>query len=315
MKVKQKTIKKENSFSGIGLHSGKLIKIKFLPAEENTGIVFIRTDFDKPEKIKVVPHNIIDTTMCTCIKNENGFKVSTIEHLMSALAILGIDNIEIEINGEEVPIMDGSAMPFIFILKECGFKNLNANKKFIKIKEQVKIKQDDKFVYLIPCDDNDFFINYEIDFNHPFIKETKQEFSISIFNENVINKILKARTFGFLKDIEYLKSIGLIKGGSTDNAIVLDEFKMINNSPLRYENEFVRHKILDSIGDLYVYGYQLIGKFKAYKSGHELNNLLIKELLSDEKNYEIIEIDEDRIMNFIENNLTELEIENNLQYI
>jgi UDP-3-O-[3-hydroxymyristoyl] N-acetylglucosamine deacetylase len=301
--IKQKTIKKEVEFKGIGLHSGEITTIKLLPSDSNTGIIF-RDSFNKNNYIHCNSNNITETKLNTTLENEK-FKISTIEHLLCAISIRGIDNIIIEINNSEIPIMDGSAMPFIIMLNEAGIQELSSNKQFIKIKKSVVVKDDDKIASLIPS--NSFNINFEIDFDHPFIKNTEQKLSIEFFTEDLVYKISRARTFGFIKDIEFLKSIDLCKGGSIDNAIVLSEYSILNNR-LRYKDEFIRHKILDSIGDLYVDGKQILGNFSAFKSGHELNNLLMRSVINDTSNYELIEFENNQVNHIRNENTGSLEI-------
>lgn len=295
--MKQKTINEIISVSSIGIHSGNKVNMKLYPAYQNTGIVFKRTDINK--SFKMNPFNVKEAVLCTALFDGED-NVKTIEHLLSALAMLGIDNLIIEIDNNEIPIFDGSAMPFIYLIKNAGLKIQSANKKIIKIKKEIEIIQEDKEIKIKPY--NGFKINYEIDFNNPFIKSTNQFLSVD-FKDNIINEISKARTFGFLKDIEYLKKNNLAKGGSLQNAIIVDEFKILNPEGLRYEDEFVRHKILDAIGDFYVAGKQILGEITAYKSGHNLNNLLLREILSKQENYEEIEIiqeenEKDLILNY-----------------
>tara|TARA_B100000700_G_scaffold331687_1_gene467077 strand:- start:19588 stop:20496 length:909 start_codon:yes stop_codon:yes gene_type:complete len=280
--MKQRTLKTNIKTKNIGLHSGKSVSINLLPAPENTGIVFFRTDINKA--IKVNANNINQTMLCTTLFGED-FSIKTIEHLLSALAMCQIDNIIIELDSEEVPIFDGSSMPFIYLIKQAGVESQRALRKFIKIKKELVIEEGDKNIKITPS--NTFNINYKIDFNHPFIKSTNQNLQLDFFNSDIINNISKARTFGFLKDVEYLQKNNLALGGSINNAIVLDDYKMINSEDLRYDDEFVRHKILDLIGDFYVEGLQVIGDVQAYKSGHFLNNQLMKKVLSNKENYSI----------------------------
>lgn len=284
----QKTIAKEVKATGIGLHSGKKVKLKLKPAPENYGIKFVRTDIYPNAIIDVDANNITETTLCTTVSS-NGIKVATIEHLYSALAGLRIDNLIIEIDAPEIPIMDGSASPFVYLILSAGIVQQDAYRKYLLINDDVSVQVEDKWAKLTPY--NGFKVDLKIDFEHPEIIRSGQSLSLDLANENeyVLN-ICKARTFGFINDIEYLQKKDLIQGGSLDNAIVLDEFKMLNKNNLRYENEFVRHKILDAVGDLYISGHQIIGKFTAYKTGHALNNILIRKLLKQKEKWSIIEI-------------------------
>jgi UDP-3-O-[3-hydroxymyristoyl] N-acetylglucosamine deacetylase len=288
----QRTILKKVSFKSVALHSGELVNITFKPSSKNSGIVFKRIDIEGDNEIRVSHSLITDTRMCTCLE-KNNIKVSTIEHLMCALAMLQIDNIIIELNNQEIPIMDGSASPFLYLLNEAGIKNLSAKKRFLKIKKQVKVEKDGKIACLTP--NNSFMINYEIEFEHPFIKNTQQLKRIDFFKDDIIDEISRARTFGFTKDLEFLLENNLGKGGGTNNAIILNERDMINKESLRYKDEFVRHKILDAIGDLYVDGMQIMGTLHAFKAGHEINNILMRELFSDVENYEIITMEEKEV--------------------
>ena len=299
--MKQRTIKKEIVSKNIGLHSGKNVSIKLRPAPDNTGIVFIRSDINKD--ILINANSISQTPLCTTLFGK-GFVIKTIEHLLSALAMCQIDNIIIELDSEEVPIFDGSSMPFIYLIKQAGIESQNSLKKFIKIKKELKIEDEDKFISISPS--NSFNIDYKIDFDHPVIKSTNQKLNLDFFNDNIINDVSKARTFGFLKDVEYLQKNNLALGGSVSNAVVLDEYKVVNPEGLRYEDEFVRHKVLDLIGDFYVEGFQVIGNVKAYKSGHFLNNKLIKKVLSNNKNYSIETCDNYYNENNFVNNLKEV---------
>jgi UDP-3-O-[3-hydroxymyristoyl] N-acetylglucosamine deacetylase len=260
------------------------------PASANTGIIFKRIDINK--KFVVNALNVIHTPLCTVLDN-NGDTLSTTEHFMAALASLGIDNIYIEIDGPELPILDGSSMPFLIILDKAEVKELNAAKKFIKVKKAVQYKEDDKWAQIIPFDG--FKVSFEIDFEHPIIKSSNQNMTFNLTAQNFRKELSKARTFGFMKDIEFLHAHNLALGGNTDNAILLDKYRVINPDGLRYEDEFIRHKVLDSIGDLYMEGYQLLGAFSAYKSGHSLNNKLLSKLMRDKSAWEIITFDNKKI--------------------
>ncbi len=278
---KQRTLAESIKASGIGLHTGKKVEITLEPAAENSGIRFYRED--KDEIIEVAPENVISTQLATTL-GKNGVVVRTVEHLLSTLFALHIDNVFIRLRGEEVPIMDGSSAPWVYLIKTAGIVEQKAYKKAIIIKKSVSIKEDGKFAAFIPS--RRFEISYAINFNNTFIG--KQRLDITVDEHTYVKEISKARTFGFLKDIEYLQAHNLALGGSLDNAVVVDEYGIINEDPLRYEDEFVRHKILDAIGDLSILGYDIKGKYIAYKSGHDLNNKLIKKLIADSMAYEVV---------------------------
>jgi len=284
----QTTISKPKSFSGIGLHSGNLINVKLKPGKENSGIVFVRTDIDKKTKdcsIKANYKNVSDTSLCTTIENEYGVKVSTIEHLMAAFNGIGIDNIIVELNGPEVPIMDGSSLPFIEIIESCGIKSLKAKRKFLKILKKIEVMVDDKYCSFTPGKNQKFSV--EIDFDAEVVG--KQSASTSLDNYNFKSFASNARTFGFMKDVEYMRSQGLGLGGSIDNCIIVDNNEVINPEGLRHENEFSRHKLLDAIGDVFTSGFRIEGSYKGLKCGHYINNLLLHELFKSSENYDIIE--------------------------
>tara|TARA_B100001057_G_scaffold487940_1_gene571431 strand:+ start:2447 stop:3409 length:963 start_codon:yes stop_codon:yes gene_type:complete len=284
----QTTISKQKSFNGIGLHSGNLINVTFKPAKENTGIIFIRTDIDKKIKersIKALYSNVSDTSLCTTIENEYGIKVSTIEHLMAAFNGTGIDNIIIELNGPEVPIMDGSSLPLIEIIENCGIESLKVKRKILKILKKIEVSVDNKYCSFVPSKEQKFSV--EIDFENKAVG--KQSASTSLANYNFKNFASNARTFGFMKDVEYMRSQGLGLGGSIDNCIIVDNNEIINPEGLRHENEFSRHKLLDAVGDIYTSGYRIQGSYKGLRCGHYINNLLLHELFKSNENYEIFE--------------------------
>jgi len=258
------------------------------PAEADQGIVFRRVDQEKSNEIKVSPDAVKDTKMCSAIGQDTS-RVATVEHLMSALSATGVDNIIIELNGPEVPIMDGSSIPFIYLLQTAKLKELDAAKKFVLINDVIEVKDKDKWARFEPYDG--FKIDFTIDFPHPVFDTSTNKVALDFYDESYITEISRARTFGFMQEVEYLRSNGLARGGSLDNAIVLDEYKIINTDGLRYNDEFVRHKILDAVGDLYMLGYSIIGNFKAYKSGHELNNKLLLALLSNKKCWSLTTLD------------------------
>ena len=286
--IKQRTIQKSVQTSGVGLHNGEKVTMTLKPAEADQGIVFRRVDQKKSNEIKVSPDAVKDTKMCSAIGQDTS-RVATVEHLMSALSATGVDNIIIELNGPEVPIMDGSSIPFIYLLQTAKLKELDAAKKFVLINDVIEVKDKDKWARFEPYDG--FKIDFTIDFPHPVFDTSTNKVALDFYDESYITEISRARTFGFMQEVEYLRSNGLARGGSLDNAIVLDEFKIINTDGLRYNDEFVRHKILDAVGDLYMLGYSIIGNFKAYKSGHELNNKLLLALLSNKKCWSLTTLD------------------------
>jgi UDP-3-O-[3-hydroxymyristoyl] N-acetylglucosamine deacetylase len=280
----QQTICEPVSINGIGLHSGINVSMKLLPAESNYGIKFIRKDIANNNIIEALWSNVSNTNLSTTISNQSGVSVSTIEHLMSALSGLHIDNIKIEIDGPEVPIMDGSSIKFVNLINSSSIKNLNKKRKIIKVKKNIKIEKDDCSVELKP--NNQFSIDFEIDFPSKLVSQ--QSCQLQLVNGNYKTDIASARTFGFEKDVDMLRSNGLALGGSLENAVVVGESKILNSEGLRYKDEFVRHKILDSIGDLYLAGAPIQGYFFGNKSGHHLNNLLLKSLFADKNNYEYV---------------------------
>lgn len=280
--MKERTISKPVEVVGIGLHKGVPVKLRLEPLEDNSGIVFYRSD--KGISIPLKPENVVDTKMATVI-GKDGVFLSTIEHLMSAVYAFGIDNLRIVVDNDEIPILDGSAISFVMMIKEAGVKELSAPKKFIKITKSVEIKDNNKFVRITPS--NNIKFDFEINFEHPLIGRQKYSFNFS--TKNYIEEIAKARTFGFLKEVQYLRSIGLALGGSLENAIVLDD-KGILNDNLRYPDEFVRHKILDAIGDMSLLGHNFIGSYEAFASGHHLNHLLTLKIF-EERAYEIVTFD------------------------
>ena len=281
----QTTILNTVSCSGVGLHTGAYCNLKIRPADPDSGIVFIREDLPARARIRAHIDNVIDATLATTL-GEDGGKVSTVEHLMAAFAGLGIDNAEVELDAPEVPIMDGSSEPFNNLLKKAGIREQDKVKKLVIVKRPVTVTEDDRQATFLPS--RDFKISYTIDFKHPLI--SNQFYLIQISNGNFEREICSARTFGFLKEYEMLKSKGFARGGSLDNAVVIDESRVINEGGLRFPNEFVRHKILDSIGDLWLVGAQMIGHFIGYKSGHTLNHKLIRKLLAQRDCFELLEL-------------------------
>jgi len=288
--MKQRTIKKPVEVVGIGLHKGVPVKLRLEPMSENTGIVFYRSD--KGVSIPLKPEYVVDTKMATVIGN-GGAVVSTIEHLMSAVYAFGIDNLRIVLDNDEVPIMDGSAISFVMMLKEAGIEELSANKKFLRVIKEVRVEDKEKFAILKPSKDINF--DFEINFDHPVIGNQKYNFKFS--TKNYIEEIAKARTFGFLKEVQYLRSIGLALGGSLENAIVLDDKGILNDS-LRFPDEFVRHKILDAIGDMSLLGSNFIGSYEVYASGHHLNHLLTLKAF-EENAFEVVEFGRDEELSVV----------------
>ena len=280
----QQTISKPISINGIGLHSGTSVSMQLYPAQADYGIKFVRKDLSDNNVIVALWSNVSNTNLSTTISNNNGVSVSTIEHLMSALSGLHIDNIKIEINGSEVPIMDGSSIKFVNLINSTSIKKLNKKRKILKVKKNIKVVKNDSSVELRP--NNQFSIDFEIDFPSKLVSQ--QSCQLQLINGNYKTDIAYARTFGFEKDVHMLRSNGLALGGSLENAVVVGESRILNTEGLRYKDEFVRHKILDSIGDLYLAGAPIQGYFFGNKSGHHLNNLLLRSLFSDKKNYEYI---------------------------
>jgi len=281
--IKQQTLKNVIRAMGVGLHTGNKVYLTLRPAPVDSGIRFRRVDLDEPVEILARPEKVGDTVLSTTLI-ENGVRVSTVEHLLSALAGLGIDNAYVDLSSAEVPIMDGSAGPFVFLIQSAGIVEQNKAKKFIRIIKKIEVVEDDKRVMFEPFDG--FKVNFEIEFNHPIFKGEKQSASIDFSKTSFVKEVSRARTFGFQKDIEYLRANNLALGGSQENAIVLDDYRVLNEDGLRYENEFVKHKILDSIGDLYLLGRSLIGSFSGYKSGHALNNKLLLALMEQQDCWE-----------------------------
>jgi len=285
--IKQRTLKNAIHAKGVGLHSGEKVYFALKPAPVDTGIIFRRTDLGADAVIAAKPENVGETLLCTTLVNGD-VKVSTVEHLMSALAGLGIDNCCVELSSPEVPIMDGSAGPFVFLIQSAGIEEQAAAKKFIRIKQPVSVQEDEKKASFLPFDG--FKITFEIDFDHPVFEDRIQETVVDFSSSSFIREVSRARTFGFMQDIEKLRSMNLALGGSVHNAVVVDEFKVLNEGGLRYEDEFVKHKVLDAIGDLYIAGYSLIGEFRAFKSGHGLNNRLLRTLMSQPESWELISL-------------------------
>jgi UDP-3-O-[3-hydroxymyristoyl] N-acetylglucosamine deacetylase len=274
----QRTLKNSIRATGVGLHTGKKILMTLRPAAVNSGIVFRRSDLPGAADIKAHAENVGDTVLGTTLGKDE-VRVSTVEHLLSAFAGLGVDNAIVEVSAAEVPIMDGSAGPFVFLLQSAGLEEQRAPKHFVRIKKTIRVSDGDKWAEFAPFDG--FKVNFEIEFNHPIFKRRSQRASMDFSTTSFLKEVSRARTFGFMRDLEMLRSRNLALGGNLDNAIVLDDFRVLNEDGLRYEDEFVKHKILDAIGDLYLLGHSLIGEFSGYKSGHALNNKLLRAVLAD----------------------------------
>jgi UDP-3-O-[3-hydroxymyristoyl] N-acetylglucosamine deacetylase len=290
--LKQRTIQQVVKSTGVGLHSGTKVELTLRPAPIDTGIVFRRVDLDPVVDLPARATDVGDTRMASTL-NREGAKVSTVEHLMSASAGLGIDNMYVDLTAEEVPIMDGSASSFVFLMQLAGLEEQNAPKKFIRVKKAIEVRQGsgDREIWARLEPYEGFKLKFFIEFNHPAVDGTGQTAEIDFSMESYVKEIARARTFGFMQDMETLRGLGLIRGGSLENAIVMDEYRILNSDGLRYDNEFVRHKILDAIGDLYLIGHPLLASYNAHKSGHTLNNLLVRALLEQPDAYEIVSFD------------------------
>jgi UDP-3-O-[3-hydroxymyristoyl] N-acetylglucosamine deacetylase len=283
--IKQRTLKNVIRATGVGLHTGEKVYLTLRPAPVDTGIVFCRTDLPAPAMVRACPENVGDTRLSTTLDN-NGVRISTVEHLMSAFAGLGIDNAFVELTAPEVPIMDGSAGPFVFLIQSAGIQEQSSPKRFMRIRRTVEIEDGDKWARFEPWDG--FKVSFTIDFDHPTFRNSTQLASIDFSTTSFVKEVSRARTFGFMRDLEALRKAGLARGGGMDNAIVMDSFRVLNDDGLRYEDEFVKHKVLDAIGDLYLLGHPLIGAFSAYKSGHALNNRLLRALTADKEAWELV---------------------------
>ncbi len=288
--IKQRTLKNVIRATGVGLHSGKKVYLTLRPAPVNYGIVFRRIDKEPVVEIPAKPENVGQTQLSTCLVKD-GVRISTVEHLLSALAGFGIDNAIIDLSAEEVPIMDGSAGPFVFLIQSSGVVEQHASKQFIRIKKSIEVKDGDKWVKFEPF--SGFKVGFTIQFQHPAFNKKNCEAEIDFSTTSFVKEVSRARTFGFMREVEYLRQNNLVLGGSLDNAIVVDDYRVINEDGLRYEDECVKHKILDAIGDLYLLGHSLIGSFRGYKSGHELNNRLLRALIEDKSAWELVEFDQE----------------------
>ncbi|MDH5544926.1 MAG: UDP-3-O-acyl-N-acetylglucosamine deacetylase [Gammaproteobacteria bacterium] len=288
--VRQRTLKNVIRATGIGLHTGKKVYLTLRPAAPDSGITFRRVDLDPVVSIKATAESVVDTRLSTTLGHD-GVTVSTVEHLLSAFAGLGIDNASVDVSAEEVPIMDGSAGPFVFLIQSAGISEQPALKRYVKIKKPILVEQGDKWARFDPFDG--FKVSFSIDFEHPVIKKSGNHSQVNFSTTSFVREVSRARTFGFTRDIEMLRSNNLALGGSMDNAVVVDDYRVLNADGLRYEDEFVRHKILDAIGDLYLLGHSLIGEFSGYKSGHALNNQLLRKLIEQKDAWEVITFEDE----------------------
>jgi UDP-3-O-[3-hydroxymyristoyl] N-acetylglucosamine deacetylase len=283
--IRQRTLKNVIRATGIGLHTGEKVYLTLRPAAVDTGIVFRRVDLDPPIEIPARAENVGDTTLSTSLVC-NGARVATVEHLLSAFAGLGIDNAYVDVSAPEVPIMDGSAGPFVFLVQSAGVEDQNAPKRFIRIKKPLQVEDGDKWARFEPFEG--FKVSFAIEFDHPVFKNRCQEAVVDFSTTSFVKEVSRARTFGFMRDIELLREKRLALGGSLDNAVVVDDYRVLNEDGLRYDDEFVKHKVLDAIGDLYLLGRSLIGAFSGFKSGHALNNRLLRALMADESAWELV---------------------------
>jgi len=287
--IKQRTLKNVIRATGVGLHTGEKVYLTLRPAPPDHGIIFRRVDLKIPVEIKARAENVGDTCLSTTLINGK-VRVSTVEHLLSALAGLGIDNAYIDISAPEVPIMDGSAGPFVFLIQSAGIEEQNVPKRYIRIKRLIHVQEGDKWARFEPFDG--FKVSFRIEFEHPVFKRANQYAEIDFSKTSFVKEVSRARTFGFMRDLEFLRENNLALGGSLDNAIVMDEYRILNEDGLRYEDEFVKHKVLDAIGDLYLLGHGLIGAFSGHKSGHQLNNRLLRALLTNKLAWELVSFEE-----------------------
>lgn len=289
--IRQRTLKAVVKATGVGLHGGKRVEMVLRPAAPDTGIVFRRVDMTPPVDLPCDPYAVVDTRMCSGLQNGQA-KIGTVEHVMSALAGLGVDNCYVDVDAPEIPILDGSAAPFVFLLQSVGFEVQNAPKRFLRVKKPVEYIEGDKSVRLLPYDG--FKLSFAIHFNHPAIDGTATEVTVDFASQSYSRDVARARTFGFVQDVEALHNMGLAQGGSLDNAIVLDEYRVLNPDGLRYADEFVKHKVLDAIGDLYICGHPLLAHYVANKAGHALNNQILRVLLEDQEAWEIVTFEDDQ---------------------
>jgi UDP-3-O-[3-hydroxymyristoyl] N-acetylglucosamine deacetylase len=287
--IRQRTLKNVIRATGVGLHTGEKVYLTLRPAPVDAGIIFRRVDLDPSVEVKAKAENVGDTTLSSTL-TDGDVRISTVEHLLSALAGLGIDNAYVDLSAAEVPIMDGSAGPFVFLIQSAGIVEQDAPKRFIRIKRTVRVEEDDKWVQFEPF--NGFKVSLSIDFDHPVFRGRSQISEMDFSTTSFVKEVSRARTFGFMSQLEALQAQNLALGGSLDNAIVVDDFRVLNEDGLRYEDEFVKHKVLDAIGDLYLLGHSLIGAFRGHKSGHGLNNRLLRTLLANEDAWELVTFDD-----------------------
>ena len=290
--IRQRTLKNIIRATGVGLHSGEKVYLTLKPAPVDTGIIFCRTDLDPVVEIPAKAECVGQTTLCTSLQKD-GVRVDTVEHLLSAMAGLGIDNAYVEVSAHEVPIMDGSAGPFVFLIQSAGILEQEAAKKFIRIKKEITVSDGEKTATFKPYDG--FKVSFTIYFDHPVFKGRSQTSVIDFSSTSFVKEVSRARTFGFMRDVEQLRSQNLALGGSVDNVVVVDDYRILNEDGLRYHDELVKHKILDAIGDLYLLGNSLIGQFEGYKSGHELNNKLVRALLENESAWEVVTFEDSSV--------------------
>lgn len=288
--IRQRTLKTLVRTTGVGLHTGCKVEMTLRPAQAGTGIVFRRLDVDTPVELRVSPELVTDTRLCSAIERD-GVKIATVEHLMSALAGLGVDNVYVDLTGPEVPILDGSAAPFVFLIQSAGLEEQAALRRHILVKRSVRVEEGDKWAQFSPHEG--YRLSFRIDFEHPVLQRSGQEITIDLAEQSYVKEVSRARTFGFMRDVENLRMSGLARGGTLDNAVVMDEYRVLNEGGLRYADEFVKHKVLDAVGDLYMTGHPIIGAFTAYKSGHGLNNRLLRALLADATAWEWVSYSDD----------------------
>lgn len=289
--IRQRTLKQIVHATGVGLHSGRKVALTFRPAPVNTGIVYVRTDLQPEVELRANAEFVRDTVLCTALVNEQGVRISTVEHLSAALSAMGIDNLFVEVDAPEIPVMDGSAQPFIYLLQSGGIEEQDAAKQFIRIKKKIRIEDGDKWAEFAPYA-HGFRMDLQIDFKHPVFDTQNQHLVFDFSGSKFAKEVSRARTFGFMKDIEYLHSQNLALGGSLDNAVVLDEYKVLNEDGLRYKDEFVKHKLLDAVGDLYMCNHSILGQYTAYKTGHAVNNTLLRALLANADAWEMVTFEE-----------------------
>ena len=285
--IRQRTLKQSVQATGVGLHSGRKVTVTFRPAPANTGIVYVRNDLQPAVEIRAQADAVRDTMLCTALVNDDGVRISTVEHLSAALAAFGIDNLIVEVDAPELPVMDGSSHPFIFLLQSAGIEELNAPKRYLRVRKTVRVEEGDKWAELKPYAGG-FRMNLRIDFTHPVFDPSRQALSLNFSGQSFVRELSRAPTFCFMKDVEYMHSKNLALGGSLENAVVLDDYRVLNEEGLRYEDEFVKHKMLDAVGDLYMANHTLLGEFSAYKTGHAVNNKLLRTLLADAEAWEMV---------------------------